>query len=302
MLAIWGNEMINNVKILLSHQMIAEIAKFLNPTCNIPYALVKGEALSIQAYNKPGLRQLGDIDILISRRNVKELEHLLIENGFLCLSSGRENRIFSITESHQLSPYYKKIPLQKMFVDINFDIYWGEYTGKRIDIDLFLSDIIDMNIYGYCLKVLPPLKGFIYLLLHHYKDMNSIFHLVRHNTIRRDMFKDVFFYLKNNLNFITLDNFIAICKEMKIEPYAYYILYYTYCIYNEPWLFKFIESVKCSQGLDLLDSYGLCDQERKTWKINFWERLDNKNLYELIKNDLTCEDISKIEKNKKIFG
>ena len=219
--------MINNVKILLSHQMIAEIAKFLNPTCNIPYALVKGEALSIQAYNKPGLRQLGDIDILISRRNVKELEHLLIENGFLCLSSGRENRIFSIAESHQLSLYYKKIPLQKMFVDINFDIYWGEYTGKRIDIDLFLSDIIDMNIYGYCLKVLPPLKGFIYLLLHHYKDMNSIFHLVRHNTIRRDMFKDVFYYLKNNLKFIKLDKFIVICKEMKIEPNHMHTIFYT---------------------------------------------------------------------------
>lgn len=69
--------MSNNVKILLSHQMIGEIAKFLTPTCNIPYALVKGEALSIQAYNKPGLGQLGDIDILISRRNVKGLEHLL---------------------------------------------------------------------------------------------------------------------------------------------------------------------------------------------------------------------------------
>lgn len=43
----------------------------------IPYAVVKGEALSIQAYGKVGQRQGGDIDILIWLRTMKYKNLLL---------------------------------------------------------------------------------------------------------------------------------------------------------------------------------------------------------------------------------
>ena len=48
--------------------------------------------------------------------------------------------------------------------------------------------------------------------------------------------------------------------------------------------------------------YGLAEKERKPWKVDFQTRLETDNLYELIKDDLTEEDIEKLERNRRIFG
>ena len=105
-----------------------------------------------------------------------------------------------MSHSHQLLPYYSYINNQLICIDLNFDIFWGEYEGKRVDIDEFLCDTIEMDIYGVKVKTLPPLKAMIQLILHHYKDMNSIFLLATRKSIRYDMFKDVYYLLKNNIN------------------------------------------------------------------------------------------------------
>lgn len=49
---------------------------------DIPYAIVKGEALSLAAYSKTGERNSSDIDILISKKYISLLESLLVECGF----------------------------------------------------------------------------------------------------------------------------------------------------------------------------------------------------------------------------
>lgn len=291
-----------DIKLLISKLQISEIYNIMKNIDNIPYAIVKGETLSIQAYNKPGMRRLGDVDILIDRIHVKTLEKLLCDRGFICQENKRTSRIFAMTSSHQLSPYYKQLPFIKMYVDINFDIFWGEYNGKRVNIDKFLCDTVNLDIYDYTLKVLPPVKSFIHLILHHYKDMNSIFLLCRHKSINCDMFKDVYNLIKNNRNNITVEAFRQICLDMEIQPYAYYILYYTSILYNDAWLKEYVNAVYCSKGVNLLECYGLCDKERKQWKVDFMTRLDEDNLYSLVEKDLGQEDIEKIERNRKVFG
>lgn len=42
------------------------------------YAIVKGDALSIQAYGKVGARTYGDIDILISKKHINNIEKMLL--------------------------------------------------------------------------------------------------------------------------------------------------------------------------------------------------------------------------------
>lgn len=52
-------------------------------TLSINYSIIKGEALSIQAYGSTGNRNFTDIDILVARKNLNIIEQRLMNNGFL---------------------------------------------------------------------------------------------------------------------------------------------------------------------------------------------------------------------------
>ena len=130
-----------------------------------------------------------------------------MNNGFFNVSQSRSDKITMMTGSHQIAPWIKEIyPWGQVVVDLNFDIFWGEYEGNRIDIDEFVSDAIERNIYGTKVKTLAILKAMVQLILHHYKDMNSIFLLATRKSIKYEMFKDVYYLLKNNLGIISIDS------------------------------------------------------------------------------------------------
>ncbi len=48
----------------------------------IDYVYIKGETTSLMAYDSIGSRKTGDIDLLISRDNIKQAEEILKNNGF----------------------------------------------------------------------------------------------------------------------------------------------------------------------------------------------------------------------------
>lgn len=268
----------------------------------INYAVIKGEPLSILAYGEPGMRNSCDIDILILKESLTKVERILVDNGYTHNRFLRLDHILLMTFSHQILPWIK--PLQSFgneIIDLNFDMFWGEYEGKRIDIEKFLSGTVEMDIYGVKVKTLPPLKAMIQLILHHYKDMNSIFLIATRKSIRYEMFKDVYYLLKNNLDEISLDKLYAMSAEYEIIPFVFYVLYYTGQVFEDKILKQYIEAFRTSEGEKLLNCYGLCAKERKEWKYDFKTRLESENLYELIKDDLTDKDREKIAINKRVF-
>lgn len=278
-------------------------SKILNHVNCDKYAVIKGEVLSKQIYGGVGKRYSSDIDVLISRKSIDDFEQALNSLGFNNSSLSRNEKITMLSSSHQISPWTKVIPPWGIVVvDLNFDIFWGEYEGKRIDMENFLSDTIEMEIYGVRVNTLPPIKALIQLILHHYKDMNSIFLLATRKSIKYDMFKDVYYLLKNNLDTIPLDKLYVISAEYEIVPYVFYVLYYTGQFFDDDVLKQYIETFRTPEGEALLNCYGLCSKERKEWKCDFKTRLEAENLYELIKNDLTEKDHEKIRFNTRIFG
>lgn len=274
--------------------------KILDSGCeNLNYSVVKGDALSKLAYGRVNQRFYNDVDVIVSRANLKELNYILFKCGYVQREHSREENILFLSASHQTLPYTCKH--NYLTIDINFDILWGEYEGKRIDIEEFLSDTIEMEIYGVKVKTLPPLKAMIQLILHHYKDMNSLFLLATRKSIRYDMFKDVYYLLKNNLDAIPLDKLYAMSAEYEIIPYVFYVLYYTGQVFDDDVLKQYIEAFRTPEGEMLLNCYGLCSKERREWRYDFFTRLETDNLFSLIKDDLSEKDKDKININKRIF-
>ena len=266
------------------------------------YAVIKGEILSLYAYNSPNMRHSKDIDILVPRMYLQDIEQSLRNNSFenKCLS--RHDKVMLLTSSHQTLPWNKYLhPWGNIIIDLNFDLFWGEYEGKRIDIDEFLLDTVEMDVFGVKVKTLTPIKAMIQLILHHYKDMNSLFLLATQKSIKYDMFKDVYYLLKNNLDAIPHNKLYDMSAEYEIIPYVFYVLYYTGQVFDDKVLKQYIEAFRTPEGETLLNCYGLCEKERCKWKCDFKTRLDSDNLYELIKDELTERDKEKIALNKRVF-
>jgi len=282
------------------HKALSPLFSFSSET-NISYAVIKGEPLSVLAYGKPGQRQSGDTDILVPISYVPKIKAELSRLGFKVMNSNRQHQIAAISSTNQSIPYRKNIGSLEVEVDINHDIFWGEYSGKRVSIEEFLSDTIEVDIYGCKIKTLSPLKAMIQLILHHYHDFNSIYRLTGYNCIKFNMFKDIYFLWNNNKEAISRDLYLKSC-EYGIIPYVYYILYYTNIIFKDTDLEKLVMSHKTSEGGELLKCYGLTAEERREWKVDFFTRLNNADVFQFIKNDLSKVDFEKIKRGKEIFG
>lgn len=279
-----------------------EMDDFFQQLKECRYALIKGDALSVQAYGSVGRRNHSDIDILVSLKNISYIEQILAIAGFHSSQKSRKDRLIEVSSSHQVAPWVKYLlPWGELVIDLNFDIFWGEYEGMRAELDEFLDDTVEMDIYGIQVKTLPPVKAMVQLMLHHYKDMNSIYLLATRKSIKYSMFQDIFHLLKNNSDYITVNNLYETCHKYGIIPYAFYVLYYTGELFNDRCLDEFIEAFRTSEGEELLELYGLCARERRRWKCDFDTRLKSNDLFSLIKDDLTEKDMEKIALNRQIF-
>ncbi len=269
---------------------------------NMDYAIVKGCPLDFYKTGQTGDRVSSDIDILIPRDDIREMEDVLVRNGFQCAyQPGRKERIMLLSGSHQMPPYSKKAGGLWSQIDVNFDMFWGEYTGKRIDVREFISDTVDMEFYGCRIKALPPLKSMVQVILHHYKEMNSLYHLTGHAAARKRFFEDVYLLCRRFPQEISAMNLYEACSGYGILPFAYYIFYYTRKVYDNGMLDAYLEILKTERGEGLLEYYGLAEQERRRWKVPFEERLEQ-DVSGLIYSEMTESDIEKLERNRRVFG
>ena len=283
-----------------------EMARVFDLLQTTRYAIVKGEVLSQQIYGVPDKRRSSDSDIIIEKNNVKLIEGYLRDLGFNQKGSdekieSRRNRILCMSYSHQIPSYYKEKYGFYLNVDVNYDIFWGEYEGQRLPMDEFLDDTVSMKVYDVTVKTLPIKKAFIQLILHHYKEMNSLFHLSQHNTIETDMFSDVIGLLLNNNSVLTCECVSELCERYSIGAYVYYMLYYTNLVFHDRRLVEYIERIEMYRKESIMDSFGLSEDERKKWLIPFDKRLDNRELPIHVQSQLLDSDRDKIILNKDIF-
>lgn len=276
---------------------------------NIPYAVIKGEVLSKLAYGGGGYRNSGDVDFLVPRSYIEQVETVLKSNCFeenIYDNVGnkraltRQERIL-FRNSHQIVPYIKIVNGTRMVpVDVNTDILWGEYQGKRIDIHNFLIDTHELELYGATIKVLSDIKHFVVLCLHHYKEMNAPYHIAMGNPFTEKMFEDIYklYYVAIHKKMDELTKFVFM---FELEEIFYYILFYTSIVFQDCDMKAQAEIFKTPDGVMGLNYYGLTDKERKQWSIPFAERMNHPNIFAVIEKDMTKADIEKINMALSIF-
>lgn len=298
--------MVDNLYTIERKILYKELKPLFEALSFVNYAVIKGEVLSQQIYGVPNKRRSSDIDILIDKSNVRFLESELRKLGFEQQLSeapdiARQNRVLCMAYSHQIPSYHKVVMGFHLNVDVNYDIFWGEYEGKRCYIEEFLNNTVDMEIYGVTVKTLPIEKAFVQLILHHYKEMNSLYHLSQHNTIRAEMFKDIYFIIMNHMSFLTSDVVKELSDRYLIGKIMYYMLHFTDKVFCTVCLHQYLRKLKTYEDSEFLESYGLCTRERKKWTISFNERFENDSIREYILKNLRPEEFQKIRLNNEIF-
>lgn len=108
-----------------------------------------------QIYGAPNRRRLSDIDILVDKCDVRFLENELKKLRFKQQApedsnEARRNRVLCMVYSHQIPSYHKVVMGFHLNVDVNYDIFWGEYEEKHCSIEDFLSDSRYGNTRYYC--------------------------------------------------------------------------------------------------------------------------------------------------------
>ena len=269
------------------------------------YAIIKGAPLSLVMCGDPYARYSGDIDILINKVDSNTIKNKLFSLGFVqgYVSDGRivpfsrKNIVFQVAMTHQLAPFVKRTenPLCPfVVVDINTDIMWGE-SSNRVNIGAFLTNTTTMCINNVKFSKLTPEAEFISLCLHHYKDINSIY-LLYERGIYLSHFFDVFYYIINSN--MDKHKLLSLSIDYKVGEYIYYCLYYTNVIFNSKNLDEYLEIFEPYRNVELINSFGLNDSERKAWNCEFFERLFADDMQTLLKKHLTVQDIRKIEANE----
>lgn len=294
----------NNRKLQLLRNKILylELSKLIN-NIDFDYVIIKGEPLSYYEYGEYGRRDSIDIDVLIDRSNISNMINILLQNGYTCKSVSRFEEVMLISHSHQYIPWKKKLSNGiEIILDINFDIFWGEYKGEKVNINKFIQNYVKMDIYGVQIKTLPLASTFIQLILHHYKELNSIYIMSKTNTINYNILQDVRLLIINNMKELNAKKICSISKQYSIRNYAFFVLYYTYKLYKDEILQDYIKALETDEGRQLLNCFGLSKEERYSWKIGFDERMNNNFLFDFVKKDLDRSVIQKIEINNDIFN
>ena len=167
------NESLKNIMILNltrnTHHIneLAGVLSVLNKS-GIKTVLLKGMALELTLYGNKGIRQMTDVDILISRDDCIRARNILLSNGFksLPVKSPFHKLIIAYTGKHLPS-----LIKNGFSVEIHHELF-GE--GKRFMTEMLLSTSCEIHVNGERAFIPEAQIFFLYLIKHlNYHEMNN---------------------------------------------------------------------------------------------------------------------------------
>lgn len=202
------------------------------------YALLKGAFLSTKLY-KDGERTSNDLDILVERKNVTQLQKKLINDGFVqgrysynkkCIvPATRREIIHSSMNYGETVPFIKINDGNIVTVDINFSTDYKTSEGGIIS--CFLNNAIEIMQNDYSFYTLNNVDFFIHLCCHLYKEATVYNYLQVKKDLMLYKFSDINIFLGNFLSEIFIENLISQVNKYSLHKELYYTLQNTSIIY-----------------------------------------------------------------------
>ena len=141
--------------------VISEVLRLFNEV-NIKTVLLKGMALELEVYGNSGLRQMSDIDILLSRENHKKGRKILIEKGYVSLPVKSLFHLPIIAYSGKHLPSLLK---DGASIDVHLELFGGK---QNILTKLLYENSSEIMINDHFAHVPRPQLFFLYLVKHLY--------------------------------------------------------------------------------------------------------------------------------------
>lgn len=194
---------------------------------NINFAGLKGVIFNSSIYNL-SVRKSNDVDILVCESDLKKIDMLLREEGFIQSLDGgkteanKKEKLIQIMNYHDLVPYYKRVGDYNLKLDINF-----QFVGKN---DEITKDVLSYGteIYtgnGYRIRGLNRYTHLCHLAVHFYRETT--------NTLWTDTHRDLEIYklvdIENTIRKYTLEDlnkWLEIAFKFKLERQCYFMLHY----------------------------------------------------------------------------
>jgi hypothetical protein len=148
-------------------EAMGEVLRLLNGE-NIKTVLLKGLALEFSVYGNAGLRQMSDVDVLISREQCIEARKLLIMNGYVSLPVKSVFHELIIADSGKHLPSLIK---NGTSVEIHHELFGGR---KNVLTRMLYDNSYEIEIKGEKAYIPQPQIFFLYLVKHLYlHEMNN---------------------------------------------------------------------------------------------------------------------------------
>lgn len=285
---------------------VSELITVFNDS-KIPYALVKGMALSQIAYKNPYMRKSTDIDILIDKQNLSKIENIIIQYGGI-QGVYRDGNIYPVRTikkmffeqfTHQTIPYHISTHNSEwdyVAIDINFSFLPAELISN-LSRENFLQAITKIELSNFTVPVLPIEHHIVQYAMNVYKDTNSVYLLYAKKNRILAKYCDLLFLVKNNYTKIDFGLFEKIINENKIRPYIYSVFVNVFSVFADPCLIKILLLSESHEGRTIQNSYGIKESERHEWKISLEDRISAENFKSILENQLTDSDRTKIKVN-----
>ena len=200
--------------------------------------------------------------------------------------------------THQLPPFTKKTrnpfcPFVQ--IDVNTDIFWGE-SERTCDMNAFLSDTVKCTVCGAETRKLSPVGEFISMCLHHYKDANSLY-LLSQRPAPLSHFCDVLYYIR--AGHLPLRPLTENAAGLGAASYVHYCLYYTYMIFGDSTVGRYLKAFDRIKGEDLTGYYGLTSAQRRAWTVPLEERMTDRGFSKKFFASLSESEKEKVRTNLK---
>ena len=258
---------------------------------DVNYALVKGIYIGKKAYNNPFDRVSNDMDFLVQYEHVPIVEQILLEAGYkqaYLAASGlqeytRESKIFYIMNTHSIAPFRKVSNNVLYEIDVNF--YAHMEKEKTIPAADFLKEKRHIDLFGQKVSVLDDTFAFLYVLLHHYRESNSIYHI----------------YCGQDFNLLKACDIYFSYMRCRIDKTRLFDLINKYGLSNE--FLNITNSVRKIFGDFLIDEvdHALYKDVRGSnsikWPIDLPNRLELANRFDLVKESLDNLNKNILDKN-----